>query len=65
MRDVLAGKPGPCLEAVALNAGAALYVGGVASTLAAGLERARAILAAGSARERLEAFVGMSREIAA
>lgn len=53
---VLAGVEGPRFDLVALNAGAALQVGGAARTLAEGLELARAILRSGKARELLEAM---------
>ena len=44
MRGVLAGEPGPLSDVTAVNAGAALYVGGVAADLPAGVARAREIL---------------------
>ena len=37
--DVLAGQAGPITDIVALNAGAALYIGGKATSIAAGVER--------------------------
>jgi len=46
--------------AVTLNAGAALYVAAVATTLAEGVERARAALASGAAAERLGRLVAAS-----
>jgi len=61
LRAVLSGEHGPKADAVALNAGAALYVGGVADGIASGVARARDILASGAGRERLELFVRMSR----
>jgi len=51
---VLAGEPGPASDVVALNAGAAIYVAGLAGSLADGVERARAAIADGSAQRRLE-----------
>ncbi|MEA5123696.1 anthranilate phosphoribosyltransferase [Xanthomonas floridensis] len=62
---VLDNIPGPALDIVALNAGAALYVAGVADSIADGVARARAVLADGSARARLEAYVAFTRQIAA
>lgn len=56
LESVLAGVEGPRFDLVALNAGAALQVGGAARTLAEGLELARAILRSGQARELLEAM---------
>lgn len=57
MRQVLAGAPGPLADVTALNAGAALYVGGVAADLAAGVARAHAVLAAGEAADKLAQLV--------
>lgn len=59
LERVLAGTPGPLHDVTALNAGAALLVGGVVGELAAGIERARDSIASGAARElldRLRAF---------
>ena len=53
MLRLLAGEPGPLADITALNAGAALYVGGVAADLEEGVERARATLAAGAAAGKL------------
>jgi len=57
LRAVLDNQPGPALDIVALNAGAALYVAGVADSIADGLARARQVLADGSARQRLHDYV--------
>jgi len=53
-RRVFAGEGGPLADVTALNAGAALYVGGAAGTLEEGVERARETLASGAAAEKLE-----------
>ncbi len=63
LRGVLDNQPGPALDIVALNAGAALYVAGVADSIADGLARARAVLADGSARSRMEQYVAATRRI--
>ena len=57
LRDVLAGKPGPAADIVALNAGAAVYVAGVAGSLEDGVARAKRALADGSAAARLDALI--------
>ena len=62
--DVLDGRPGPALDIVAFNAGAALYVAGVAVSIAEGIERARAVIADGSAHARLEAYIEVTRSLA-
>src|SRR5262249_24422512 len=54
LRDALAGTPGPAQDVLALNAGASIYVGGEAASLAAGVAMAREILAAGRALETIE-----------
>lgn len=64
LRGVLDNQPGPARDIVALNAGAALYVGGVADSIADGLARAQAVIADGSARARLHAFVATTRQLA-
>lgn len=55
--EVLDGGGGPASDVVALNAGAAIYVAGLVDTLAAGIARAREVIASGEARERLDALV--------
>ncbi|WMJ70771.1 anthranilate phosphoribosyltransferase [Stenotrophomonas sp. 24(2023)] len=65
LRAVLDNEPGPALDIVALNAGAALYVAGVASDIGDGLARARAALADGSARSRLQQYVDTTRALVA
>ncbi|HFK2920810.1 TPA: anthranilate phosphoribosyltransferase [Stenotrophomonas maltophilia] len=65
LRAVLDNQPGPALDIVALNAGAALYVAGVASDIGDGLARARAAIANGSARQRLQQYVDTSRALVA
>lgn len=61
---VLDGQPGPPADIVALNAGAALVTAGVAEDLAAGLERARGVLASGAASRLRDRWVERSRELA-
>ncbi len=65
LRAVLDNTPGPALDIVALNAGAALYVAGVASDIGDGLARARAAIANGSARQRLQQYVATTRALVA
>ena len=45
-----------------LNAGAALYVAGVADSLESGIERARKAIAKGEARQKLDDFVAFTRK---
>ncbi len=59
---VLDNRSGPALEIVVLNAGAALYVAGLARNLREGVEIARSAIAAGHARQRLDALIAWSRK---
>lgn len=52
----LDNQPGPARDIVALNAGAALYVSGVAASLAEGVLAAQGALQSGAAKSRLEAL---------
>ena len=63
MRAILSGSGGPVRDAVALNSGAALVAGDVASTLAEGIEMAAASIADGRAIEKLDAMVSLTREL--
>ena len=60
-----AGEPaeGTPREIVALNAGAALYAAGVAASIAEGIERARAAIASGAARRKLDDFVAVTQKL--
>lgn len=51
--DVLSGKLGPARDIVLLNAGAAIYVAGVAESLAAGIEKAKQVIDSGAAMDKL------------
>jgi anthranilate phosphoribosyltransferase len=57
MREVLASGAGPLADVTALNAGAALYVAGLAADLAAGVARAREVLVSGEAADKLAQLV--------
>ena len=59
----LDNKPGGPRDIVALNAGAALYVSDLVSTLEDGVERAQEVLASGAARAKLEAFVKFTQAV--
>jgi anthranilate phosphoribosyltransferase len=59
-RAILDGEKGPKRDAVLLNAGAALYIGGKAETLAEGVELAAGIIDSGRAKETLEALIQVS-----
>ena len=59
---VLENQPGPALNIVVLNAGAALYVSGVAKSMEDGIERARKAIAKGEAKDKLDAFVAFTQK---
>ena len=59
---VLEDQPGPALNIVVLNAGAALYVAGVAKTLESGIERARKAIAKGEAKQKLDDFLAFTNK---
>jgi len=61
--QALSGEPGLAQDIVALNAGAALYVAGIADSIDRGIARARDAIASGAARARLETFVALSRRL--
>ncbi|WP_153116195.1 anthranilate phosphoribosyltransferase [Rhodocyclus tenuis] len=61
----LENRPGPARDIVALNAGASLYVTGVAASVADGVERAFELIASGAARQKLDDFVACTRRFAA
>jgi anthranilate phosphoribosyltransferase len=56
-RAVLDGEPGPRRDIAVLNAGAAIYVGGGAQSLGAGVERAAEAIDSGAASALLERLV--------
>jgi anthranilate phosphoribosyltransferase len=59
---VLENQPGPALNIVLLNAGAALYVAGVAKSLESGIERARKVIAKGEAKQKLDDFIAFTKK---
>ncbi|MBT3346884.1 MAG: anthranilate phosphoribosyltransferase [Thiotrichales bacterium] len=54
---VLDGEVGAASDIVALNAGAAIYVAGLAETLEDGVSRAQEVLSSGDAKSKLDALV--------
>ena len=55
--SVLEDQPGPARDIVILNAGVALYAANVVDSIRAGVDRARAALASGAARKKLDQLV--------
>ncbi|MGK2941172.1 MAG: anthranilate phosphoribosyltransferase [Immundisolibacter sp.] len=63
LRAVLGAQVGPARDIVALNAGAALYVAGLAPTLAAGVVRAGEVLASGVPLTRVTALAELTQRL--
>ena len=60
-RDILSGKEkGPKRDAILMNAGAALYIGGVVDSMADGVKKVAEILDSGKAIETLEKLIEVS-----
>jgi anthranilate phosphoribosyltransferase len=63
-RSVLGGDRGPERSLTVLNAGAAIYVGGAADTIEAGVRRAEETLEGGGALELMQRYVERSKGLA-
>jgi len=63
IQAVLEGQPGPAHNIVALNAGAAVYVAGVAKTMKAGVQAAAQAIKSGAAKKKLEEFVAFTQKL--
>jgi anthranilate phosphoribosyltransferase len=62
--EALDDTPGVARDIVLLNAGAALYAADLAGSIQDGIDRARAAVASGAARAKLDEFVAATRAIA-
>ena len=60
LMSVLDNQPGPALDVVLLNAGAAIYVAGVAGSLEQGVEKARTAIESGAAKAKLRELIEFS-----
>ena len=58
--SVLGNQPGPALDIVLLNAGAAIYAADLCDSLAAGVERARESVSSGAAKAKLDELAAFS-----
>ncbi len=58
--DVLDNKVGPARDIVLMNAGAAIYLAGLADTLPHGVKKAAEIVASGAAKNKLEQLIQIS-----
>ena len=63
IRAVLGGQKGAAFDIVALNAGAAIYVAGLADSHATGVEKAKTVMNDGSANAKLDQFIAFSQSL--
>lgn len=59
--SILEGKKGPPRDVVLLNAGAALYVSGIASTLEVGIQKAQQSIDSGAAQNTLKKLIEFTK----
>jgi anthranilate phosphoribosyltransferase len=62
--SVLENNPGPALDIVLLNAGAAIYAANIAESIQAGIEIARQTIAKGAARAKFDELITYSQRLA-
>ena len=62
VKSVLNNEAGPAKDIVVLNAGAAIYVAGLADTLAVGVTKAGEVIASGAAAQKLDDLVRVSNQ---
>lgn len=60
---VLDDSPGPAHDIVSINAGAAIYLAGLATDLTEGIAHAKKVIADGKARDTLDHFVNFTRSL--
>ena len=60
-KDILSGVKGPKRDIVLLNAGAAIYVAGIADTMAEGIKKAEESIDSGAAARVLEKLIVFSK----
>ena len=62
-KGILSGKiQGTKRNAVLLNAGAAIYIGGKADSIAEGVKKAAELIDSGAAQKKLEAYIAASNQ---
>ncbi|MFZ6747177.1 anthranilate phosphoribosyltransferase [Undibacterium sp. JH2W] len=61
--EVMNNVEGAATDIVALNAGAALYGAGIATSIADGVKLAQAAIASGAARAKLEQFIAVTQQL--
>ena len=63
MLAALSNQAGPARDILVLNAGAAIYLAGLAKSHEAGLHKALEVLASGAARSRLDQFIAYTQKL--
>ena len=63
IRAVLDGQKSSAHDIVALNAGAAIYVAGIADSLETGIKKAQAVMTVGSANSKLDQLISFTQAI--
>ena len=63
MLAALSNQPGPPRDILALNAGAAIYVAGLAQSHQTGVQKALEVLATGAAKTKLDEFVAFTQKL--
>ena len=63
MLAALSNQPGPARDILVLNAGAAIYVAGLADSHQAGVQKAVEVLASGAAKAKLDQFVAFTQKL--
>jgi len=61
--DAIGGKAGAPRDVVALNAGASIYVAGLAASHAEGVQKALAVIASGAAQRKLDQFIAFTKSL--
>ncbi|MCW8962938.1 MAG: anthranilate phosphoribosyltransferase [Gammaproteobacteria bacterium] len=61
--SVLTNKPGPARDIVTLNAGAAIYVAGLADSMAEGVTLARKAIESEAAAEKMASLIAVSNQV--
>jgi anthranilate phosphoribosyltransferase len=64
INTALNNEPGPARDAIVLNAGAAVWIAGLAPNMAEGVAKAQAVIADGSAKAKLKALVSKTQSLA-
>jgi len=62
IKSVMDNKDGPAKDIVCLNAGAAIYVAGLAGTLAEGVARAQEVIATGAVKNKLDELIEVTNK---